>query len=453
MTGLAWRSLRARRTAYVATGVSVLLGTAVVLAFLTLFETGLGDGVTATDGDTLVTMAAVIGGWAVVIVLFSVASMLGLTVRRRAEEFSLLRTIGSTRRQVRAMVLRESVTLAVVASLLGVLPGWLLGRGVFALVQRAGMVGAEVEHRIGWLSLTAAPGAMLVASVVAGLLAAREATRGAAQEGLTASRTRRDRMGKWRIAGGVVLLAGGTNCAVLTVTVMADSDDWFAPMSTAGPACVLWSIGLALFSPVLLRATSAVIAVAVRVLPGSGGIPAHLALSHTRRRSHDLAGVLMPVLVFVGIATGTLYLMAIENGTGVVHDVEGDNVVLLNYLVVGMIAAFAAIMVVNGTVAAVADRRREFAQQRLAGVTRAELVRTVTVEASVLVVAALVFGGLASLATVVPYSVVRTDGWLPGSGPGWLLGVTAVAVLVTVGTAVFATRRAVATPAVRPQLV
>jgi putative ABC transport system permease protein len=86
VTGLAWRSLRARRTAFLATAASVLLDTAVLLAFLTLLETGLGDGVSAVDREMLVTMAAVIGGWGVVIVVFSVASMLALTVRRRAEE-------------------------------------------------------------------------------------------------------------------------------------------------------------------------------------------------------------------------------------------------------------------------------------------------------------------------------------------------------------------------------
>jgi putative ABC transport system permease protein len=78
---------------------------------------------------------------------------------------------------------------------------------------------------------------------------------------------------------------------------------------------------------------------------------------------------------------------------------------------------------------------------------------TVAIEALVVVVAATAFGGLASLGTVVPYSVVKTDGWLPGSGPGWYVGVCAVALLVGIGTAVAATRRVTAVPALRPQLV
>ncbi|MGY1602361.1 ABC transporter permease [Geodermatophilus sp. SYSU D00815] len=449
MTGLAWRSLLSRRTAFVATALSVLLGTAVLTSFLTLLETGLADGVSAVDRETLVTIASVVGGWGTVIVLFSVASMLALTVRRRAEEFALMRTIGTTRGQVRRMVLAESMTIAVASAAVGVLPGWLLGRVVLDLLQEGGLVADGVAHALGWLTLTSALGAVLLACALAGVLAARSATRGSAQDALTGSRTRRERLGAWRIVAGSVFVSAGITFTVLTLTVTARSSDPFAAMQTAGPASIYWSVGLALFAPLLLRAVAAVSAPLVRLAVPD--VPGYLAVQHARRRAHDLAGVLVPLLVFVGPATGTLYLMQIENST-TADSLTGDTVGLINYLVVGMIAVFAAIMVVNGTVAAVADRRREFTQQRLAGVTRAELVTTAGAESAVLLVAALVLGGLASLGTVIPYSVAKTDGWLPTS-PWLFLGVAAVAVAVALGTAVAATRRAVAGPVLRPSPV
>jgi putative ABC transport system permease protein len=450
VTALVWRSLRARRAAFVATGLSVLLGTAVLTPFLSLLETGLADGVSSADGETLTSIASVVGGWSTVIVLFSVASMLALTVRRRAEEFALLRTIGTTRRQVRGLVLGEALTIGVVAAAAGLLPGWLLGRVVFGLLQSAGLVADGADHRVGGLTLGSALGAVLLACALAGVLAARAATRGSAQEGLTASRTRRERLGPVRIELGTVLLVVGAGSVTLTVTVMADTDDPYDTMLVAGPACVFGSLGLAMFAPVLLRVVA--IAAGPVVSRAARGVPGFLAASHTRRRAHDLAGVLVPVLIFVGLSTGTLYLMQIQNRTTAIDGTIGDTVALLNYLVVGMVSVFAAIMTVNGTVAAVADRRREFAQQRLAGVTRAELVTSVAAESAVLVVAALVFGGLAALVTAIPYSVVRTDGWLPGTGPWVFLGVAAVAVVVTVGAAVAATRRATAGTALRPSL-
>lgn len=451
MTGLAWSSVRARQAAFAASGLSILLGTTMVLAFLTLLESGLADGVSAVDRETLVVMASVVGSWALVIVVFSVASMLGLTVRRRAEEFALLRTIGGTRRQIRGLVVGEALGLALGAGALGIVPGVLLGRAVLGLVREGGLVADDVAHRTGPLSIASALGAVLAAAVLSGVLAARSATGGTAQAGLTGSRTGPERMSRKRIIGGSVLLLTGATCSALTVTVMAGSADPYAAMSTAGPASVFWSIGLAVLAPAVLRAVAALAGPLLRSSAHRAAL--HLALVHVRRRSHDLAGVLMPVLVFVGISTGTLYLMQIENRTAAASGVIGANLALVNYLVVGMIAVFAAIMAVNGTVAAVADRRREYALQRLAGLTRAELTTVAAVEASVVVAAAVVFGGLAALGTVVPYSVVRTDGWLSVSGPGWFLGVCAVAALVAVGTAVGATRRATAGPALRPQPV
>ena len=58
------------------------------------------------------------------------------------------------------------------------------------------------------------------------------------------------------------------------------------------------------------------------------------------------------MIVLVGMGLGTLYLMAIENHAapvvgGDVSEVDADSLALLNYVVVGMVATFAAIMVAN----------------------------------------------------------------------------------------------------------
>jgi len=123
---LAVRSVRARATAFTACGVAVFLGATIILAFLTLLTTGLASGVSSDDRSTLTTMASVVGGWGVVIVIFAVASTMQLAVRQRAEEFALLRTIGTTRQQVRRMVLGEALLVSGAASVLALVPGWLL---------------------------------------------------------------------------------------------------------------------------------------------------------------------------------------------------------------------------------------------------------------------------------------------------------------------------------------
>jgi hypothetical protein len=56
----------------------------------------------------------------------------------------------------------------------------------------------------------------------------------------------------------------------------------------------------------------------------------------------------------------------------------------LNFVVVGMIAVFAAIMPVNTLVAATIQRRREFGRHRLVGSTPPQVLGMVSVEGAVL---------------------------------------------------------------------
>ncbi len=71
--------------------MTVLLGTALMGSFATLLETSGGAGISDADAEALGTMALVVGGWGTLIVLFSVASTLGITVRQRVAEIGLLR--------------------------------------------------------------------------------------------------------------------------------------------------------------------------------------------------------------------------------------------------------------------------------------------------------------------------------------------------------------------------
>lgn len=438
MIRLALQSLRTRAAGFTACFLSVFLGSAMITSFVSLSETGLGD-VSSADEESLMTMGAVVGSWAVVIVLFSVVSTLGITVRQRAAEIGVLRTIGTTPRQLRRMVVSETVAVAAVASVLALVPGWLLGRWILSLVQDANMVAGSVEHTVGPMTLVSTPTVMVLTSALAAALAVRKATKASAKEAQVAAETGTARMGKLRIAAGVLMLALGVNYAVLTVTVMKDSDDPYGAMSMAGPASVFASVGLALLAPTLLRLAATIASGPLRLARASG----YLAAFNARRRAHQVSGALMPVIIFTGISTGTLYLMAIQSDAtaGMVKDAEAKNIEFLNYVVVGMIAAFAAIMIVNTLVAAMLQRRREFGQQRLTGATRGQLLGMIGIEGVLLTVVGVVLGTVASTATVIPYSVVKLDQPLPDNGIGLLLGVIGVAAIATVGTGLVAARR------------
>ena len=69
--------------------------------------------------NQLVGLLYVLLGMSLVISVFGIANSLFLTIHERTRELGLLRAIGGTRRQVRFMVLNESVITAVIGGLLG----------------------------------------------------------------------------------------------------------------------------------------------------------------------------------------------------------------------------------------------------------------------------------------------------------------------------------------------
>jgi FtsX-like permease family len=96
----------------------------------------------------------------------TVGSALITSVRRRQREFGTLQALGFTRRQVRATVAWHATTTAVVASLIGIPLGLIVGRQAWkALADRIGVV----DHlAMPWLVLAlTVPLAVLAANIVA----------------------------------------------------------------------------------------------------------------------------------------------------------------------------------------------------------------------------------------------------------------------------------------------
>ncbi|GAA3276570.1 FtsX-like permease family protein [Dactylosporangium vinaceum] len=433
MIGVALRNLRHRPGGFVATLLSSLLGAALLMAFGSLIDTAAAS-TDPAGADSLYTTAAVGGGWCLVIVAFAVTSTLTLSVRQRAGQIIALRRLGATPRQVRRMVVGEAAAVAVLAAALAVPAGMLLGRLLLTLLQRTGQVAGSVGFSFGTAALAAGFGVTLVGSGLAGSAAARRGARG---------RGTHDR--QWiRRAGGVVFLLAGTGCAVVTATVMDGRG--IDAMQTAGQAGIWAALGLALFAPELLRLVTAVAALVVGRLGAAG----ELAVIGVRQRTRQLAGTVMPVILFSGIATGTVYMQDIENtaAAGTVQPDYAQDVKTLNYVVVGMITVFVAVMLVNTLVAATTHRRREFAQQRLAGSTRGQLLAMVALEGLLATVTGVLAGTAAAMFTVLPFGSARAGRVWPDASPGPYAVVVALAVLLTGAALLGTARRTLRGPAV-----
>lgn len=426
---LAMRSIRQRPGRFLATLLAAFLGAGIIMTFNSLYDTAGQPGVDAVSSETLTTSASVVGGYGTLLVFFAVASTLTVNVRQRAGELDLLRCSGATPGQIRRMVVGEAVAVALIGAVLAIGPAMLGGRALLGAFQDSGQVAQDVDPSFGVVALMSGVDITLVAAAGAAFLAVRRATRGRRQRG------------RARTLSAYAALGLGALSAMSTFAFSASDE---ALMATPAYGAILLSVGFALLAPRLLKS-------ALDRLPLTGA-SGWLAVRNLRRRADRLSGILMSLILFTAVSVATLYMQAVESdavrAAGTVRTVEAKNLQTLNLTVVGIIAVFVCVMLVNSLYAATTYRGREFGQQRLAGATPGQVLGTVGVEGLVLTVVGLFFGTVAALAGIIPFTVVRTDSVLPHQGLGIWSAVASIAAAATVGTSVATARRVLRTPAV-----
>ncbi|WP_318215695.1 FtsX-like permease family protein [Streptomyces sp. SCL15-6] len=429
MFALSLRSVRRRPGRFLATLLSTFLGAAVVMTFHSMHDTAAGDGVDAVSADTLGLAAGVVGGYGTLLVFFAVASTLTVNVRQRTAEMELLRCSGATPAQIGRMVVGEAVAVALAGTVLAIGPAVLGGRALLDMFQDSGQVARSVDAAFGPVALVSGVAVTLLASAGAALLAVRRVTRGS-----------RERAGARRFLAYAALIAGAAGAGSTFLFPATDE----ALMAAPAYGAILLSVGFALLSPALLKG------VLDRLpLDGASGWP---AVRNLRRRAGHLAGILVPLILFTAVSTATLTMQSVESdavrASGLVKSVDAKNLETLNLTVVGIIAVFVCVMLVNSLYAATAFRSREFGQLRLAGATPGQVLGTVGVEGVILTVTGVLFGTSAALAGVVPFTVVRTDAVLPDQFLGTWLAMAAVSAAATLGTSLVTARRVLRVPAV-----
>jgi putative ABC transport system permease protein len=129
----------------------------------------------AGNVDMLLTIIYALLALAIVIALMGIANTLSLSVHERIRELGLLRAVGQTRRQVRAMVRGESVLIAGFGAVggvaLGVFLGWALVRVVGASAGTIDVFDLPITQLVVVLAIGA------LAGVVAAIRPARRASR------------------------------------------------------------------------------------------------------------------------------------------------------------------------------------------------------------------------------------------------------------------------------------
>ncbi len=106
--------------------------------------------------------------------LLALLNTLAISVLSRTREIGMLRAVGATRRQIRGMVVAESLLLAAVGVLFGIVGGVALG---YALVYAMNATGFVMPYFFPWAGIVTATVAGFAFALLAALIPSRQAAR------------------------------------------------------------------------------------------------------------------------------------------------------------------------------------------------------------------------------------------------------------------------------------
>jgi putative ABC transport system permease protein len=260
--------------------------------------------------DDLVALGGVFGSFAVILAIFVVAATLGLSVLQRGREIALLRTVGAKPRQIRQLLVGETLLVALVAGLAGIAPGVLLASLLFETLQRRGIGAESASLVVGPLPIAIAIALAAVTAALAAWLAGRRAARIRPTVALAEASLEPRRLGWLRLLLGLGFLAGGVFLSATALSLQGES----AALASFGVVMILM-VAVGLLGPLLARVTAAIFAPGVAALFPTSGF---LAMANVRARARRFASASTPIalgvsLSLVLIGTVTVQANATEN--------------------------------------------------------------------------------------------------------------------------------------------
>ncbi|HEX5118802.1 MAG TPA: ABC transporter permease [Pseudonocardiaceae bacterium] len=322
---LAARTLRDRTSAFVGSFVALVLGSAMLMAAVSVITSAgsahLGG---AAQGalESILSLFGFLAGLAAFLSIFVVASTFAFAVATRTRELALLRLVGATRNQLRRLVRAEALLVGMCGAVVGCVVGLGLAGVTIWLLVLLGVAPSGLRLELGgptWY--VAAPVAFGVAVLVTWLGAASAARRAGRIPPLAAlaeadvdGRVMTGR--RWFF--GLLFLAGGVTATVFLPRLGGEAQ---VPITIflADP----FVIALVLLSPLFLGRLCA-------ALGRSGTVTGLLATANLRGALRRTTSTAAPVALAVGICGGLIgaSLAMASSAVTTVHDLYTSDVVV-----------------------------------------------------------------------------------------------------------------------------
>ncbi|MFE6678572.1 FtsX-like permease family protein [Streptomyces sp. NPDC057729] len=248
----------------------------------------------------LIGVCASIGGVALLVVLLIVTGLLDTSVRDRTRELAVLRAIGATPRQVRRVIVRETLKIAVPASLLGGLLSLGLGTLLHRFMAEQGVLPQGLGLALGPFPVVGALALTVLTAVGSAWLAARRVSRIRPAQAVSETSAEPTRLPRWRVITGLVLLVVG----------LASAGTAFAfggQVATAAMGGLVLSLiwAAALLGPSIARGGIVVLSPVMRLL---FPVPGRLATDTATAAAVRLAAVITPIALALSFGASQLFV-------------------------------------------------------------------------------------------------------------------------------------------------
>jgi putative ABC transport system permease protein len=270
----------------------------------------------------------VFGGVALLVGSFLIFNTFSITIAQRIRELGMLRTLGATRGQILRGMLLEATVIGLLGSLLGVVAGIGFASGLNAVFKSFGIdlpnTGTVIEARTVIVSIVVG----MVVTFAAALTPALRATRVSPMAALLEAELPEGRThGRVFTASAVLLTLGGIALACIGLFGNLESSNAAAGLVGGGAVATL--IGVAMFSPVLVRPLASVLGWPLEKLTSITGRLARENAVRKPGRTAVTSGALMIGLAVVVFVTVFAAGISASVGNAIDRNFQGD-VVLQN---------------------------------------------------------------------------------------------------------------------------
>jgi putative ABC transport system permease protein len=228
---------------------------------------------------------------------FVIFNTLSITLAQRVRELATLRSLGASKRQVKRSVLTEGLVMGVFASVVGLVLGFALAKGLNGLFQALGVDLPQASTVVAARTVIVALALGIVITLIACLSPARRATRIPPVAALQEGATLQPRLGVRRPAIPLTIVVLG---AALSVAGALG-------VGSIGQSLILVGVGaLALFLGVIMisgRVVRPLVAIVGRPARRFGGSPGRLASSNATRNTTRTASTAAALMIALALVT------------------------------------------------------------------------------------------------------------------------------------------------------